>query len=505
MKMKWKIKDIFKNNWPLFIILLLALTLRTYSLFIRGDVWFDEWFSIHFSTLDTWKESWRYWVMESNPPFYNFFLRFYLKFVPENILLMRIPSLFFGIGTIAVLYKLTEKIFNKTSAIYTATAITLSGLFIHTSTEIRSYSLLFLLSSISLYLYYLLIIEGKINKKIYWAEYFFVNSAILYTHLTGLMFIFIQILGLILFKPEKNKILKIIIINILSGIIWLTWAIPFSFERLNSSTFSLWYFQSAGNFISSFILSYASALTDALPGKILKIFWGLAWLFLIFLLYKKIKNSKQDKKMIIIFLTTFITLPIFSSTLLGVFVSKYYTCFYTAFFILIGAVISDWTTNYKRKIIVIISFLIIIYPGLHIILKIPYMDYDFAINYIEENKRPDSILITSFVDEPVINYNHKLNIPIIPIYFGEENLNFEEKIVKKNSMKMETDQKKINNWIKENVSETNHIFIIELLNNLEMLRDELENNGWVEKKSYRLPTRWLNYLREFEKNDYQTN
>ena len=71
-------KKLVQNYYPLIIILLLAVALRINLLFHRGTFWFDEKFSAYFSTLPSWADTIKYWVMETNPPLFSLFLRFYI-------------------------------------------------------------------------------------------------------------------------------------------------------------------------------------------------------------------------------------------------------------------------------------------------------------------------------------------------------------------------------------------------------------------------------------------
>ena len=64
-----------KKYCPLFLILALASALRIHLLLVRGTFWFDEMFSVHFSSLPL-KDALRYWMLETNPPFYTFFCAF---------------------------------------------------------------------------------------------------------------------------------------------------------------------------------------------------------------------------------------------------------------------------------------------------------------------------------------------------------------------------------------------------------------------------------------------
>src|SRR3989344_5072166 len=98
---------------PLGLILLLATALRVSLLYFRGTLWFDELFSIHFSSLP-WADALRYWALETNPPLYLFFLRFYLLLGdPANPFFTRLPALVFGLLGVVAVYHLGKTMFSK--------------------------------------------------------------------------------------------------------------------------------------------------------------------------------------------------------------------------------------------------------------------------------------------------------------------------------------------------------------------------------------------------------
>mgnify|MGYP001580287267 CR=1 FL=1 len=226
-------KTFLQKYYPLIIILSLAAALRITSLFTRGSLTFDEYFSIHFSSLLSWADTWKYWVLETNPPLYPFFLRFYLPFINQNNeMLVRLPSLIFGLMAIAFLYVFAKKILSQKAAIISATLMTFSVLHIFASVETRVYSLLVLLAIASFFVFHQLIIEQKNNKKL-WALYTLLNILLIYSHLTALAIVLVQFL--ILQFSAKDKIIKKnwFICQIISFALWSVWFLPSVISKLN--------------------------------------------------------------------------------------------------------------------------------------------------------------------------------------------------------------------------------------------------------------------------------
>jgi len=149
-------KNWLNKYYPLLIILFIASILRINLLFVRGTFWFDEIFSFHFSQLP-WGQALKYWWLETNPPFHTFFLRFWVYLTGDNELLIRLSSLIFALITIILLYYWAEKSFSRQTAIISTSLLSLSGIHLFVSTEARAYSLLVLLSLISMVFYQKLI------------------------------------------------------------------------------------------------------------------------------------------------------------------------------------------------------------------------------------------------------------------------------------------------------------------------------------------------------------
>lgn len=491
-------KKWLKKYWPLLSLLILTTLTRGLYLLTRGEAWFDEWFSIHFSSM-SWGQLWHYLIMESNPPFYNFFLHLWLKIIPSSVTLIRLPSLVFALGGLTVMYLLAQKMFNRKTAVWAGLLFSMSGLFIHLGTEIRSYSLLFLLSSTSLYLYYLLVTENN-SKKTIWIGYFLVNTALLYTHLTTTMLVLIQLICLIPFQANKEKIKKIFLLNVAAGLIWLTWAIPFAMHRANGKVFSLWYFSTSGNIFKSFVMSFGAGLTDALPGIYIAL-WALLWALLTYYLVKKIPTETQKNKVSLVFLITVITLPIISASFLGVFVSKYYTVFYPAMFILFGYEIAQFTNNYKKTILVLILWLILITPGFYILYRYPYVNYRLITQTVNNAKQPDTKFLVDFTEKPTLEYSQKILVPVIAVDMNTSTSDFDEKIVRSNSLKRETTEEELRAWIYSSIGDSHHVFILELMDNLDWIKQILIQDDWKVKNKTWPSSRWAHQLYELEKTD----
>jgi len=500
MPTKTTLINFLKEYYPLLIIVLIATIIRIYHLNIRGDFWFDEWFSMHFATLPTLKESWYYWVLETNPPLHTFLLRCYLFFVnTTNETLIRLPSLILGISSIILLYFTAKKIFNKNTAIWSAILLSFSGLFIDLNTENRVYSLLMFLSIASLYLFYTLAFERK-NKKIFWILYFITNLLLVYSHLTAIVILLLQMISLTLARADKKLVKKFFIFNFFVGIIWLFWFLPHMINILNLNTASAWYFTTSENFIKSILFSIIGAFTlinypQVTPVIILLIL--LASIFFIKEIYKA-NNAERNK---LVFLNFYFLFPIASSAMLGVMVTKYYSAFYPALFILFARLIDLYAKNFKRKFAVYTILPLIFLPLSYWAIVTPYFSWTEFTNHIKDSKTERSIIIIPHHETKVFKKYYDGDLPIAKLYLRDDNYSFEERVVKYNFVMETTTKTKLTKWLDDYTKNKNQVFLLAYENNYKWVDKILLEKGWELIYNKNGTGRTPYNLKEFIKNE----
>ncbi len=192
----------FLTRWyPLLLTLVVAAALRIQLLTIRGTLWFDEMFSVHFSSLP-WGQALHLWSLETNPPLYLLFLRWYLRVIGQQPeWLIRLPSLVFSLLALVALFLFSERLFSRRVAGFASLFFALSQIQIILGTETRSYSLLSLLTIISSYLFYRQFIQNSASRSLWWSA-ILIDTLLLYTHLTATVLIAVQYLALIALPPE---------------------------------------------------------------------------------------------------------------------------------------------------------------------------------------------------------------------------------------------------------------------------------------------------------------
>lgn len=161
----------------LLVIIALGAVLRVYKL--NGEsLWLDEAYSIKFS-----QEAPAGIIAETakdvHPPLYYFALHYWMLIFGDSETMVRLLSALFGILALPVIYKLASRMFDQATGLLAAGLLALSRFHIEFSQEARMYSLLCLLSLLSIY-YFLKLLEGKSRYAL--AGYIITSALMMYTH-----------------------------------------------------------------------------------------------------------------------------------------------------------------------------------------------------------------------------------------------------------------------------------------------------------------------------------
>jgi uncharacterized membrane protein len=127
----------------------------------------------------------------NNPPLYELFLHYWIKFFGISEFAVRLPSVIFSSITVYFIYKICQKFFSTKAAILAAVLFTFSNYEMYFAHEARVYSLFMLLTVISMFLYLSLL---KANQsRGYAVALVIVNILLLYSHFFSWFVIFVQI------------------------------------------------------------------------------------------------------------------------------------------------------------------------------------------------------------------------------------------------------------------------------------------------------------------------
>lgn len=164
------------KHQKLILILILGLGLRLVNL--NQSLWMDETSQAQMSAL-TISQIWSGRGGDFHPPLFYFLAHYWLRFSHSEIWLRLLP-VSFGVLTILVVYRLAQKLFSRGHL--AALLLAIAPFHIYYSQEFRSYSLLCLLGTLSMYF--------LLRQKYIWMA--LVNTLLLYTHYSSVFLILTQ-------------------------------------------------------------------------------------------------------------------------------------------------------------------------------------------------------------------------------------------------------------------------------------------------------------------------
>jgi len=181
-----------RSKWTLLLVLLLAFYLRLAGLGAKS-LWQDEIFTVAIaSTENSVSEVVSiplYNTALPAPPLYFLITHFFLH-IGDNDFLLRFPALLFGVLGVSITYALGARLFGRGEGLVAAFLLAVSSLHVRYSQDARFYSLLTLLSLLSLYFLYRAISN---NRSRWWIGFVACSVLSLYNHLFGLVVLLSQI------------------------------------------------------------------------------------------------------------------------------------------------------------------------------------------------------------------------------------------------------------------------------------------------------------------------
>jgi len=440
----------------LLIILLLGLFLRVYRI-NSSSLWYDEVVYMKVSKnffnylpyyifykdgyykdlLSPLYNQYTYNNLGIGAPLYHPIENTWIKILGDSEIALRSLSVLFAILSILVIFKLARYLFNDKIGLLSAFLFAINPYNIFFSQDATYYTLVVLLSLLSVFFFFKSLKE---NKKKHWIFYAIFSSLGIYTHYFPIFLIFFQwIFFILLIKKHKHLIKNFILSQILIFILYLPFLPHFYYQNLYASQYFWldvfsWFDVPAVLVvfgIGQTLIRKQSSLYLILP-VLFFYFIGFIIPFLIGL-FKKI-----NKKNIFLFLYLFIpiiTPAILSSISIPMFQWKYVMLASPAFYILIAKGLA----NVKKTayylflgIIIILSFLSLIH---YYTVPIFQEDWRAATSFIEKNSKDGDLII---IHSPQVihpfKYYYEGNLPIkwFP-YISFEELNEENiKVTEKN-------------------------------------------------------------------------
>ncbi len=475
-----------KEKICLGIILLAAFAIRVIKTLKVGDFCWDEFFSVTFSQ-KSWGDSWRYWLMETNGPAHMIVLKIWFWFFPINHFFARLPSIIFGTLSVLFFYKFLKKNFSEKAAVLGATLLGLNVLQIASSALARGYSLLTLLSIISIIIFYDVFIN-QTKKDSPWLP--LINFLGIMTQLTFAILIISQLTYL---ANSNIKILKQYIKKHLPlGIVATIWyTTSFILKHSVKNWGSAWFLNTGqkniGVFASLFdMLGLFSRPTSSL----IVLFLMVLGSFLIIKNY--LKNHELEKLNKFYFLIIFWALTMFFTILTGIENIKFYIICLPAFSAILAINISELKVN---KYLLTAFTIALCLPALYYYLNDePISHWSEMSQYIDSTNTKNNkrlLVLTDFYDLLRIKQYVGEDIGIKAFRITDENQDqINKRIILENYLYYPHSSQEIDDWLKKENLPGNYTDLFIIQSSLTMggidLTGRLESMGFKQFETWNL-------------------
>ncbi len=464
------------KKYYFYLIIFLAAILRLATVLQYGNFWSDEMFSFVYSLKPWWPSLTQYWIWETNPPLHTIILKLWFYIFPANEFCSRLPSLSFGVGSVAVLYIFAKKYFTEKIARLSAMIFSLSSIHLFFSATNRVYSLLTLLSLLSVWLTFQIFYEKNYTKKLL-ASLLIVQTLLFYSHLTWPILIIAESLLIIFWGNQNFK--RWCQINFLSGLLFLPWFIPATLHKLlNPKITQAWFFNiknTGWEKLHQLQLLFTGPTGDWYAIIFLSLFFiGLAIFF-----YRHRQKDLIIKQKNFIFCLILIFLPLTLALTLNIFFLKF-IWLTLPFIILSMAILAD----YYFKILAIPTMIILMLPGIYNLWHntLPYNNWDALNQYMcprYEIQKKQVLIYNNFTTKNEIDRYYHCPIPAVPFIPDEGLKNWDRYLIDNNYVSTFYDEKYIADWLESRgYNKYDQIFLIDGIYHHRDVEKVLKTNGW---------------------------
>lgn len=208
----------------------LALTLMALAVRLKGltvdSLWFDEIFSLRAARMNPGNIV-RLTMGDVHPPLYYLLLHFWMKLFGETPGAVRMLSVMFSVLTVAVLYLLALKLFNRRAATFSALFAALSPLLVFYAQETRMYAQLTFFAASSVYFFICWTRDGG---RLYSALYLISTTLLLYTHIYAAFVVMAELLYFVQLRFTarerfSERLRGWLVLQVMAGMLFLPWVL----------------------------------------------------------------------------------------------------------------------------------------------------------------------------------------------------------------------------------------------------------------------------------------
>ncbi len=241
-----------------FLAFVVTIVLRFQELTYQSH-WIDEIIGVSYSNPTTsFKDLYSQAITDSHPPLYQILLWFWYDAFGYTEFAGRAFSAVAGSLGVVALFLTAKEFFNKEVALYATIIASMNYHLVYFAQETRSYSLVFLLTTLS-YLFFFRVITQHKTKDLLW--YFPFTIALLYTHYFGFFLVLTQsVVFLYMLFEQKEKRTRLLILGVLAGVGILISIYPLMAPILShSGRGAFWISKPTPWFFISYLQSYVNS------------------------------------------------------------------------------------------------------------------------------------------------------------------------------------------------------------------------------------------------------
>lgn len=192
-----------KTFWLTIFLVVLGTFLRLIFVDKPEGLWNDEYISWYIASIPLGKNFIDAVFAQCHMPFYYLYLKFFIHFLGNSDLLLRLTSVLTGVLSIPAMYFVGREFKDKKLGILCAAVTSISSFLIYFSQEVRFYGILFLFAALSLLFMLRLARKQNLFNCIFFLLFQFL---IMFTHTIGFVFVFFNLIfmSLWLIKIDKN-------------------------------------------------------------------------------------------------------------------------------------------------------------------------------------------------------------------------------------------------------------------------------------------------------------
>jgi len=381
----------------IWLILVLGLILRSISL--NQSLWLDEAINVvaltQYSFLGMITE---YAKADFHPPLFFIVLWVWTKIFGISEILVRIPSVIFGVTTIYMIYLTGKKIYSEKLGLIAGFLLSINPLHIYYSQEARMYALATLAVSINIFFLVKLLKKEKVNSFFLVAS----NLAVLASDYVAWLVFPAQFIFLVFFNKNLIKKWSItFLLAVLAGAFWIpTFISQLSVGAVASSRLPTWKFVVGGFDLKTVPLTFVKFIIGRIsyPDKTI---YGLMLLplivifsSLIFRGFRYIKNWERN------LLSCWLVIPIILATIISLYIPiySYFRILFVlpSFLILTGLGVLSLPYKFKYLSLIIVAA-IEIFSSFVYLFNPAYQREDWrgVVSYLKAKKENNLILFES--------------------------------------------------------------------------------------------------------------